>query len=105
MLAAAMDQSSALGLFQVVLRIVENRGTPVSDPLQAHTLEVLQQASAVVADPRTIDADTPAEAIELALHIRRHQDLSNKLAAVKKFDALSPDLARELLETLQARAA
>jgi|GEM_PF-5925840 len=105
MLAAATNRSSSLGLLQVVLRTVEGHGTQVSDQLRSHTIELLQQATSVVANPRAINAGTPKEAIELALHIRDVPALSTKLAAVKAFDALSPELVRDLLETLQPSAA
>ncbi len=105
MLAAATNRSSSLGLLQVVLRTIGGHGPQVSDQMRRHTVELLRQASTVVDDPRAINANTPKEAIELALRIRRVPSLSTQLAAVTGFDTLSPQLAKDLLETLQPSAA
>ena len=106
MLAATSNRTSALGLFQVVLRAVNgNAAVQVSDPLRTHAADVLRQAVQVVANPSIITADTAREAIELALRLRDDAVLSSKLAAMPTLDTISPELAKEVLDSLQPRAA
>lgn len=106
MLAAAADRNSALGLFQLVLRSVDtNPRVEISDAVKQHVVDVLQTALQIAADPRSIGPDTTAEAIELALRLRGHNSLTDKIAAVRAFDNIRADLAKELLKSLQAVAA
>lgn len=106
MLAATSNRSSALGLFQVVLRAANGpAAVQVSDPLRTHAVEVLKQAVLVAANPNAITASTAREAIELALRLRDHAELSRKLAAMPTLDSIPPELARDLLDSLQPRAA
>ena len=105
-LAAAADRNSALGLFQLVLRSVEtNPAVEISDDLKRHVVEILRTAMEIAADPRKIGRDTPAEAIELALRLRGYPALTDRIAGVRAFDNIRPELARELLKSLQPVAA
>jgi hypothetical protein len=106
MLAASADRNSALGLFQLVLRSVDkNPAVEISDELKRHVVEVLISALQIAADPRKVGPETPAEAIELALRLRGHGELTDKISRVRAFDNIHADLARELLKSLQAVAA
>lgn len=106
MLAAAADRNSALGLFQLILRSVDTNPTvEISEALKQHVVEVLRTALQIAADPRTIGPNTTAEAIELALRLRGHTALTNRIAHVRAFDNIHADLAKELLKSLQAVAA
>ena len=107
MLAAAAKRTSALGLFEVVLRAVDPHATQISEPLRVHAIDVLKQAIEVAADPGKITASTAREAIELALRIRSDPALSGKLAAAAAAtaSAISPELAKDILNSLQPLAA
>lgn len=106
MLAAAADRNSALGLFQLVLRSVDTNPTvDISDALKQRVVEVLRTALQISADPKTIGPDTTAEALELALRLRGHKTLTDKIAHVHAFNNIHADLAKELLKSLQAVAA
>lgn len=106
MLAATSNRTSALGLFQVVLRAANvQAAVQVSDPLRTHAIEVLRQAVQVAANPSAITASTAREAIELALRLRDDAALSSKLASMPSLNAIPPDLAKDILDSLQPRAA
>jgi hypothetical protein len=107
MLAAAANRTSALGLFEVVLRTVDSQAMQVSEPLRVHAADVLKQAIEVAADPSRITASTAREAIELALRIRSDPALYSKLAAAAAATAstISPELAKDILDSLQPLAA
>lgn len=106
MLAARSSRTSALGLFQVVLRAADgNAAVQVSDPLRTHAADVLREAVQVAANPSTITPETAREAIELALRLRADAALSSKLAAMPALDTISPELAKDILDSLQPRAA
>ena len=106
MLAATPDRNSALGLFEVVLRSVETHpAVEVSESLKRHVVAVLQSALSVASNPSSINPDTPSEAIELALLIRRNQDLQRRLATIGAFDNIKRDLASDLLKSIHSVAA
>lgn len=106
MLAATPDRTSSLRLLQVVLRIAEDPAkVQVSDPSRAHALDVLRQAAQIAANPALISGETAREAIELALRLKELPTLSGKLAAALPAQALPPELAKELLTSLQPLAA
>lgn len=106
MLAATPDRNNSLGLFEVVLRSVETQQTvPVSDSLKGHIVNVLKTALSVATDPRGIKSDTPSEAIELALLIRRNQGLRTRLSEIGTFENIKSDLAKDLLESIHSLAA
>jgi len=106
MLAAAPNRDSALGLLQVVLRSVETHpAVQISNALKDHVVLVLQSASQITSNPANIRPETPAEAIELALHIRGHQSLTDEIAHIQAFENIRSDFAKELLKSLQSIAA
>ncbi len=106
MLAAASNRSSALSLFQVVLRAADDQpAVQVSGALRKHAIDVIRQAVQITSDPRAINAATAREAIELALQLRENKSLSQKLAAMPALDAISPELAKEVLASLKPSAA
>ena len=106
MLAAAADRNSALGLFQLVLKSVDTKPTvEISETLKQHVVEILRVALEISADPRKIGPGTPAEAIEVALRLRGHAALTDRIARVRAFDNIRADLAKDLLKSLQAVAA
>lgn len=106
MLAAAADRDSALSLFQLVLKSVDTKPTvEVSEALKKHVVEVLTLATQIAADPKKIGPETPAEAIELALMLRGHAGLTEKISRVRAFENLHGELAKELLKSLRAVAA
>jgi hypothetical protein len=106
MLAAAPDRTSVLGLFALVLQSASaQQPVDVSDALKQRVVDVLNAAVGVAANPAAIRQDTPAEAIELALRLRGHEDLLQRLVAVGLWENLEPALAKDLLESLQRIAA
>lgn len=106
MLAATPDRNSSLGLFEVVLRSVETQpAVQVSDALKGHVIEVLKAALSVASNPATIKSDTPSEAIELALLIRRNHELQHRLSTIGSFENLRSDLAKDLLRSIHSIAA
>lgn len=106
MLAAAPDRDSALGLFQVVLRSVDtNPAVEVSDSLKGHIVLVLRSALEIASNPKAIKADTPPEAIELALQIRGQEELKDRISRIASFDNIRADFARELLQSIHSLAA
>lgn len=106
MLAAMPDRNSSLGLFEVVLRSVETHpAIEVSETLKDHVVAVLRTALSVASNPSTIRSDTPSEAIELALLIRRDHDLQARLSSVGAFDNIRSDLAKDLIRSIHSLAA
>jgi len=106
MLAATPNRTSSLRLFQVVLRASEPQtGAQVSGPLRAHALKVVRDAVLIAANPALIDAATAKDAIELALRLRDLPALRGRLAAVPATAPMPPELAQELLSSLQPLAA
>jgi len=106
MLAATPDRNSSLELFEVVLRSVETQpSVQVSESLKGHVIEVLKAALSVASNPATIKFDTPSEAIELALLIRRNHELQRRLSAIGSFENLRSDLAKDLLKSIHSIAA
>lgn len=106
MLKAMPDPNSALGFFRVVLRSVESHSAnQLSDALKGHVVEVLREAGRVAAGARAIGPDTPAEVIQLALLLRKHAGLSDRIGHIRNFDNINEDLAKDLLRSLQAVAA
>lgn len=106
MLKAAPDRKGALGLLQMVLTSVERNHTEqLSDTLKKHVIEVLNTASLIAEDPKLIGPNTPAEAIELALRLRGHKTLTHQISAVRRFDSIKADLAKDLLKSLRTIAA
>ncbi len=106
MLKAAPDRNSALGFFRLVLRSVESHQTnQISDAMKGHIVEVLREASRVAADPRTIGPTTSAEVIQVALLLRKQGELTARVGGVANFENINEDLAKDLLNSLQAVAA
>lgn len=106
MLAATPDRNSSLGLFEIALRSVEmHPAVGISDTLKEHVVEILQAALSVATNPASIKSDTPSEAIELALLIRRDSDLRNRLSNVGAFDTIRSDLAEDLIRSIHSLAA
>lgn len=106
MLAAAPDRNSTLGLFQVVLSsVTQHSEANLSDSVKKHVVVVLQAASAVAANPATINKDTPAEALELALRIRGQDDLRQQVSQIGTFENIKADVAQKILKSLQLYAA
>lgn len=105
MLAATPDRNSSLGLFEVVLRSVELKpAVQVSDSLKGHVVEILKAALSVAANPAAIKSDTPSEAIELALLLRKNQELQHRLSTVGAFENIQSDMAKDLLASIHSVA-
>ena len=105
MLAAKPNQTNSLRLFEVVLRAFEQGGGPqVSASLRTHALQVVHDAVLIAGDPALINATTARESIELALRLRNLPTLSGRLAAVPRAAPMPPELAQELLTSLQPLA-
>ena len=106
MLKAAPDRNSALGFFRLVLRSVESNSTSqLSDALKGHVVDVLREASRVAANAQVISPNTPAEVIQLALLLRKHAGLTDRIGHIVDFENINEDLAKDLLKSLQAVAA
>lgn len=106
MIAATPDMSSCLGLLSAVLRSLQSEpGAEISPALKEHTFAVLKAAAAITADPRTIAADTMAEAIELAQKLQGDPALSRRLGQLADFSAIRPEVAAEVLRSLRSIAA
>jgi hypothetical protein len=104
MLAATSRRDSPIGLFQAVLRALE-AAPEVGEPLRQHTLTVLRAACEIAADPSTIGAHAPPEAIELALCLRGDASLRQRLEELRKLDSIPPAVARQLLNAFAPIAA
>ena len=104
MLAATSGRDSPTWLFEVVLR---SASTPpgVGEALRAHALLVLHTACDIAADPESINAATPPEAIELALCLRGDPRLRVRLHELKCIDSLQGDIAQQLLQAVVTVAA
>lgn len=106
MLAATPDRNSSLGLFEVVLRSIETQPPiEISETLKNHCVEILRAALLVASNPTSIKSDTPSEAIELALLIRRDHALQTRLSHVGAFDTIQSDLAQDLIKSIHSLAA
>ncbi len=106
MLAAAPERNSALGLVQVVLSSIgQHPEIDISDSLKGHIVRVLQTASAIASNPASINRDTPAEALELALRIRGRDDLRQQVANIGTFENIEAETAKQLLMSLRLNAA
>jgi hypothetical protein len=89
-----------------VLRSVdENARADISDVLKTHIVEVLQSAARITANPHAIAADTLPEAIELAYRIQGNQALRQRLEQLTAFDAIQPEVAKDILRSLRPIAA
>jgi len=102
MLAATPDNTSRLGLLSVVLRSVDaNAGAEISAALKDHVFTILRTAAQITANPTSISASTSPEAIELAFRIQGKPALRQRLEQTAAFDAIQPEVAKEVLQSLQ----
>lgn len=104
MLAATSRRDSPTGLFEAILRSLEQ--TPqVGASLREHAVLVLHTACDIAAEPSSIDPQTPPEAIELALKLRADAALCTRLAELRGLNAIPPKVARDLLTAFAPIAA
>lgn len=101
MLAADPDSNSVFGLIQVVLTLLDQHAEiSVSDSLKEHLVKVLQDASTIATNPKSINRDTSAEALELALRIKDQSGLMQQISAINSFENIQADIAEKLLKSL-----
>lgn len=104
MLAATSRRDSPTWLFEVVLRSTST--VPgVGQALHAHALLVLRTACDIAADPKTINAETMPEAIELALCLRGDPRLRMRLQELRSVDSIQGEIAQQLLRAVVPVAA
>ena len=102
MLAATLPERSPYpNLFQLALELLSaERALPA--PLERHIAAVSRQAQALVLDPSAIDRNTLPEAVELALQLKKSNELR---AALRVNNAnITSEMARRLL-TIEKHAA
>ncbi len=101
MLAAAPDSNSMFGLIQVVLAsLAQHSEVSISDSLKEHLVKVLRDASTIASNPASINRDTSAEALELALRIKAKNGLLQQVSAIHSFENIQADIAEKLLKFL-----
>jgi hypothetical protein len=104
MLAATSRRDSPIGLFEAILRSLEQ--TPqVGVHLREHAVVVLRAACDIAGNPSQINPNTPPEALELALRLRADAALSARLSELRGLDAIPPEVARDLLTAFAPIAA
>jgi hypothetical protein len=104
MLAATSRRDSPIGLFEAILRSLQQ--TPqVGAPLREHAVAVLQAACDIATDPSHISSHTPPEAIELALRLRASAALRPRLSELRGLNSIPPSIARDLLTAFAPIAA
>jgi hypothetical protein len=106
MLAATPNSDSRLELLSVVLRSVDDRAcAEISAALKDQVYLILHTAAQITANPGAIDANTVPEAIELAFRIRSNPALAQSLSQLRAFDAIRPDIVKDILKSLRPVAA
>ena len=103
MLAAAPEQSGALELLRLALKLVSSQHVAeVSPHYRAYFARVLREAKQLSKAPESIDSDILPESIELALRMQTYNTLSSELDNVTDLDTVSPELAGKLLHDMES---
>ena len=105
MLAAAPEQSGALELLRLALKLVSSQHeAQISPHYRAYFSRVVREAKQLSQAPTSIDSDFLPESIELALRMRTYSTLSTELDNVTEIDTVSPELANKLLHDMESSA-
>lgn len=100
MLSAVPSQTQPLGLFRLVLSLVAQRDPRVPDALQQHFLTILTEAQSLKKRPSGSLSVTHAESVDLAVEMIRGPELAQSLEGIENFQAVSPEIAHQVLMKL-----
>ena len=98
MIAAAPPRDSSLGLVRLIFSLAANPTQPVPDELKTHLTDVIEEAKALLADPRHVSSQTNREAIALALGMKSNPELATAVEQITTFESINPVLANKILK-------
>jgi len=97
MLAAATKEASVKDAFYLVLSLSRDSEKDIPDSLIRLFDEILNQAKSIAKSETPDLSKIHPEAIALALEIKSAEKFSSYIDKVESFDALTPDLANNIL--------
>lgn len=100
MLTAASPGTALLGLFKLTLDLKRAK-QPVPPTLRDHFNLVLREAKEILREPSALDADTQAEAIELAFLMTSEDEVRDAVAPIDSFEALTGPQADTVLISME----
>ena len=100
MLAAAPPRDSSLGLVRLIFSQAANPSQAVPDELKTHLTDVIEEAKALLANPRHVSGHTHREAIALALGMKSNPELAADVEQITTFESINPVLASKILKEM-----
>lgn len=100
MLTARSTANNGLDLIRLALEIL-HRGNPVPQSLQNHFDTVVAQARNLAENPAYPSANLRTEVVRLAVEMRQHQEVMERLQHVTRMDQMNAVEAGELLSRLE----
>lgn len=99
--AMPSETDRELEFFRLALLLIERGAPEVPAPLGHHFDSVLEQARLILANPQTISPDVIPQAVHLANDLKMIDGLGDSLSGVWGIRDLSPEIAHNVLLTLE----
>lgn len=100
MLAAISDNPRPLELVKLVLTMVANDGDNIPPLLKQFLIDVISEAKVLTQDPFHAANIKNTEAIQLALEMKSTQGLADTLGRITTFESIRPQLANQMLVSM-----
>ncbi|WP_341232031.1 hypothetical protein [uncultured Methylophaga sp.] len=101
MLAATSEENNKLKFIKQALLIAKMDSGNVPIQIQGYFDTVLQQAKLILADSSKMNARILSEAIDLALEMRRYEDLAQEMKTINSINDLSAERVSSLLGSME----
>lgn len=100
---AAMPTESdrQLEFFRLALLMIDRGNSDLPAPLCVHFDRVLEQARLLLADPQSISPEVIPQAVHLAHNLKKVEGLSYALSGVQRIRDISPEIAHNVLRSLE----
>lgn len=101
MLAAAQNDPYEMELFRLTLSLISKEEENIPSKLQKYLEKIINQAQNLAKNPTSINKNILPEAIDLALEMRLHENVSQQINHLSNYASITPYIARELLSTME----
>lgn len=105
MLAAIPDNPRPLELIRLVLSMIAKDGGDIPPQLKQFLVDVISEAKTLSKDPSQVSSIKNFEAIQLALEMKITEELTSSLNRITTFESIRPELANQMLKTMDLHPA
>jgi hypothetical protein len=103
--AVPRELSQHLNPFWLTLRLVEQGRSDIPADAARHFDDIISQVRALLQDSYSHSSPISPEVVELILEIRATEGLRNAIDSLPKLNAIPPEIAHNILSTMEQRLA